>query len=45
VPEEGNDFPIPEPIPEPATGILLVLGSLVVLIKNKAKSNMDKGCE
>ncbi len=37
VPPEGNDFPVPEPIPEPATGILLVLGSLFALARRRAK--------
>ncbi|MHC4455671.1 MAG: InlB B-repeat-containing protein [Planctomycetota bacterium] len=33
VPPEGNDFPVPEPIPEPATVFLLGLGSLALLRK------------
>jgi hypothetical protein len=38
VPDEGNDFPVPdEPIPEPATGILMILGSLAVLSRRKTK--------
>jgi hypothetical protein len=42
VPKEGNDFPVPEePIPEPATGILLVLGSLAVLTKHKTKKTIS----
>ncbi|MBA7671763.1 hypothetical protein ES703_79926 [subsurface metagenome] len=39
VPPEGNDFPVPEPIPEPATAALLVLGSLFALARRDAKSN------
>jgi len=38
VPKEGNDFPVPdEPIPEPATGILMILGSLAILSRRKTK--------
>ena len=38
VPDEGNDFPVPdEPIPEPATGMLLILGGLAVLAKRRIK--------
>jgi len=37
VPPEGNDFPVPEPIPEPATGVLLVLGSLFAFVRRRAK--------
>jgi hypothetical protein len=39
VPGEGeNDIPIPdEPIPEPATGLLLALGSLGALRKLRKK--------
>ena len=37
VPPEGNDFPVPEPIPEPATAVLLVLGSLFALARRRAK--------
>lgn len=37
VPPEGNDFPVPEPIPEPATGVLLVLGSFFAFVKHRAK--------
>jgi len=38
VPDKGNDFPVPEePIPEPATGILMILGSLAVLSRRKIK--------
>jgi hypothetical protein len=36
VPPEGNDFPVPEPIPEPATVLLLGLGSLALLRKRRA---------
>ena len=50
-PEEGNDFPaspqdqdndFPVPIPEPATGILLVLGGLAVLRKQGAKNKLNR---
>ncbi len=49
VPEdsEGNDFPVPEPIPEPATGILLGIASLFALAKGRMskKSPMtEKTC-
>ncbi len=39
VPAEGeaNDFPVPQ-IPEPATGILLALGSLLAFAKRRPKS-------
>ena len=36
VPPEGNDFPVPEPIPEPATVLLLGWGSLALLRKRRA---------
>ena len=35
--EEEKDFPVPEPIPEPATGVLLVLGSFFAFVKHRAK--------
>ena len=37
VPKEGNDFPVPQPIPEPATGMLLILGSMTVFARSRAK--------
>ncbi len=38
VPEDGGDeFPVPEPIPEPVTGVLLALGSWFVIAKRKKK--------
>lgn len=49
VPEEteGNDFPVPEPIPEPATGILLGIASLFALAKgrmSKRSPTTEKTC-
>jgi len=33
--DDGNDFPVPEPIPEPATVALLVLGSLFAFTRRR----------
>ena len=35
--KEKGDFPVPEPMPEPATAVLLVLGSLFALARRRAK--------
>jgi hypothetical protein len=35
VPKEGNDFPVPQPIPEPATAALLAVGALMTFAKRK----------
>jgi len=35
VPKEGNDFPVPEPIPEPATAALLTVGAIITFAKRK----------
>jgi len=40
VPEDGNDFPVPSS-PEPATGILLALGSLFTLTRRRTKKDTD----
>jgi len=34
---EENNFPVPEPVPEPTTALLVVLGSLLALTKRPAK--------
>jgi hypothetical protein len=44
---EGNDLPVPEPIPEPATGILLGIASLFALAKgrmSKKRPTTEKTC-
>ena len=37
VPQEGNDFPVPKPIPEPATAVLLAAGMLMTFAQHKTQ--------
>jgi hypothetical protein len=38
VPEENHNVPVPEPIPEPATGVLLILGGLLTSVIRRKKT-------
>lgn len=38
VPEEGDDFPVP--VPEPATGLLMMFGSFAVLYRRRASRKL-----
>jgi len=37
VPEDNHDVPVPEPVPEPATGVLLILGGLLTSVIRRKK--------
>jgi hypothetical protein len=37
VPEPGNNVPVPEQVPEPATGVLLILGGLLTSVIHRKK--------